>query len=137
MTKLFSQYKFFFYLLNFILIFLYLSPASIVKIFFYNDIYFYSQIESDFKISANHIYVFLIFSLIGFLTYPKFNHFIFLSIYLIFLSIILELMHLLVPYRAFEFADLFGNIIGTSITLIVIFIYRKHVSKKINYNFLK
>ena len=71
MTKFFSQYKFFFYLLNLILITFYLSPTTIVGIFFYNDLYFYSQISPDFKVSANHIYVFLIFSIVGLLTYKK------------------------------------------------------------------
>ena len=130
MIKLFSQYKSFFYLLNVFLISLYLSPASIANIFIFNDLYFYSQINLNFKISANHIYMFLIFSLIGYLTYSKLNHFLFLSIYLIFLSIILELTHLLIPSRGFEFADLFGNIIGTTIALIIFFFYRKYESKK-------
>ena len=125
MTKLFSQYKFFFYLLNLILITLYLSPTTIVGIFFYNDLYFYSQISPDFKVSVNHIYVFLIFSFIGFLTYQKLKNFIILSIYLILLSIILELTHLLIPYRGFEFADLFGNIIGVIIASIICYFYNK------------
>ena len=125
MTKFFSQYKFFFYLLNLILITFYLSPATIVGIFFYNDLYFYSQISPDFKVSANHIYVFIIFSFVGFLTYVKLNHLIFLSIYLISISVILELTHLLIPYRGFELADLFGNIIGILIGLIISFFYKK------------
>ena len=126
MTKFFSQYKFFFYLLNLILITFYLSPATIVGIFFYNDLYFYSQISPDFKVSVNHIYVFLIFSFVGLLTYKKKNHLINLSIYLISLSIILELIHILIPYRSFESADIFGNITGVVIALIITFIYKKY-----------
>ena len=126
MIKLPPQYKIFFYLLNLILISFYLSPISIVDIFVYNDLYFYSQINPDFKVSFNHIYVFLFFSIFGFLTYQKSNHFIILSIYLIFLSIILELTHLLIPYRGFEFADLFGNIIGIIIALIISYFYKKY-----------
>ena len=126
MTKFFSQYKFFFYLLNLILITFYLSPATIVGIFFYNDLYFYSQISPDFKVSVNHIYVFVIFSFVGLLTYKKKNHLINLSIYLISLSIILELIHILIPYRSFESADIFGNITGVVIALIITFIYKKY-----------
>ena len=125
MIKLFSQYKFFFYLLNLILITLYLSPTTTVSVFFHNDLYFYSQINPDFKVSANHIYVFLIFSFVGFLTYQKLKNFIILSIYLILLSIILELTHLLIPYRGFEFADLFGNIIGVILASIISYFYNK------------
>ena len=126
MIKLFSQYKFFFYLLNLILISLYLSPTTTVSVFFHNDLYFYFQISPDFKVSANHIYVFLIFSFVGFLTYQKLKNFIILSIYLILLSIILELTHLLIPYRGFEFADLFGNIIGVIIASIISYFFKKY-----------
>tara|TARA_B110000037_G_scaffold34458_1_gene41822 strand:- start:11 stop:394 length:384 start_codon:yes stop_codon:yes gene_type:complete len=123
--KLFSKFKLIFYLLNLILISFYLLPVSIAKLFFYNDLYFYSQINAEFKVSANHIYVFIVFSFVGFLTYVKLNHLIFLSIYLIFISVILELTHLLIPYRGFELADLFGNIIGVLIGLIISFFYKK------------
>jgi len=123
--KLFSKFKLIFYLLNLILISFYLLPPSIINIFFYNDLYFYSQINVEFKVSANHIYVFIVFSFVGFLTYVKLNHLIFLSIYLIFISVILELTHLLIPYRGFELADLFGNIIGVLIGLIISFFYKK------------
>ena len=133
MTKFFSQYKFFFYLLNLILITFYLSPATIVGIFFYNDLYFYSQISPDFKVSANHIYVFLIFSIVGLLTYKKINQLIILCIYLIFLSIILELTHIIISYRGFELADMFGNIVGVTIAIIIIIFYKKN---NFNYNFL-
>ena len=126
MTKLFSQYKFFFNLLNLILITFYLSPTTIVGIFFYNDLYFYSQISPDFKVSANHIYVFLIFSIVGLLTYKKKNQLIILCIYLIFLSIILELTHIIIPYRGFELADMFGNIVGVTIAIIIIIFYKKN-----------
>ena len=123
--KLFSKFKLIFYLLNLILISFYLLPPSIINIFFYNDLYFYSQINVEFKVSANHIYVFIVFSFVGFLTYVKLNHLIFLSIYLISISVILELTHLLIPYRGFEFADLFGNIIGVTIGFIISFFYKK------------
>ena len=132
MTKFFSQYKFFFNLLNLILITFYLSPTTIVGIFFYNDLYFYSQISPDFKVSANHIYLFLIFSIVGLLTYKKINQLIILCIYLIFLSIILELTHIIIPYRGFELADMFGNIVGVTIAIIIIIFYKKN---NFNYNF--
>ncbi|MDB4185298.1 hypothetical protein N9604_01160 [Candidatus Pelagibacter sp.] len=124
----FSQHKIFFYSFNLILISLYFSPTSFMVIFIHNDLYFNSQISPDIniKFSANHIYVFLVFSIVGFLTYQKSNHFIILIIYLIFLSIVLELTHLLISYRGFELADLFGNIIGVLIALTIIYFYKKY-----------
>ena len=47
-------------------------------------------------------------------------------IFLIFLSIILELSHYFIPNRSFEFLDLFGNLIGTLIAMIVIISYKKY-----------
>ena len=94
-------------------------------IFIHNDLYLYSQINAEFKVSVNHICLFIIFSVVGYLTYVKLKHFIFLSIYLVSISVILELTHLLIPYRGFEFADLFGNIIGVTIGFIIIFFYKK------------
>ena len=127
--KLFSKFKLIFYLLNLILISFYFLPSSIINLFLYNDLYFFSQINAEFKVSANHIYVFIIFSIVGFLTYVKLKHLVFLSIYLISISIILELTHMLIPYRAFEFADLFGNIIGVMIGFMIVltssFFYKK------------
>jgi len=127
--KLFSKFKLIFYLLNLILISFYFLPPSIINLFLYNDLYFFSQINAEFKVSANHIYVFIIFSIVGFLTYVKLKHLVILSIYLISISIILELTHMLIPYRAFEFADLFGNIIGVMIGFMIVltssFFYKK------------
>ena len=71
MIKLFLQHNLLFYSLNLILISLYLSPPIIVSLFFYNDLYFNSQISPDLKVSLNHIYIFLIFSIVSFLTYKK------------------------------------------------------------------
>ena len=44
----------------------------------------------------------------------------YLVIYLILLSTILEIFHLIIPNRSFEWLDLFGNLFGV---LVVIFIY--------------
>ena len=66
MNNFFSKYKFIFYFCNFILIFLYLFPGSILGWLFYNNLSQQPQITSDFyfsnlKISTNHVYAFLIF----------------------------------------------------------------------------
>jgi len=118
MINIFSRYKFIFYLSNFVLIFLYLFPGSILGHFLYNDIKKQPQITSDFIISTNHLYAFLVFSVVGFLTFKKITQFKKLTIYIVFLSIILEITHLFIPERGFEFSDLFGNLIGVLIIVI-------------------
>ena len=132
MINYFSKYKFFFYLCNFILIILYLYPGSILGWFLYNDASLQPKITPNFDsiVSSNHVYAFLILSLIGFVTYKKSEKLNFLSIYLILLSIILEIMHDLIPERTFEFSDLFGNLIGVIIVLIIFYLYKKNENFK-------
>ena len=127
MIKFFSKYKFFFYLCNFILIILYLYPGSILGWFLYKDTSLQPQITSNFLIvSSNHVCAFLILSFVGFFTYRKIKQFRSLSIYLIFLSIILEMLHYFIPERSFEFSDLFGNIVGVIIVIILFYFFRKN-----------
>ena len=128
MINYFSKYKFFFYLCNFILIFLYLYPGSILGWFLYNDASLQPQITPNFNliVSSNHVYAFLILSFVGFFTYKKIEQFRSLSIYLIFLSIILEILHYFIPERSFQFSDLFGNIAGVIIAIIIFYFFRKN-----------
>ena len=125
MTNFFSKYKFIFYLCNFILIILYLFPGSILGWFLYSDASLQPQITPDFIVSTNHVYAFLILSFIAFFTYKKIKQLKFLSIYLIFLSITLEILHHFIPERSFELSDLFGNLIGVIIVIIIFYFYKK------------
>ena len=132
MINYFSKYKFFFYLYNFILIILYLYPGSILGWFLYNDVSLQPQITPglDSILSSNHVYAFLILSLIGFFTYKNIEKLRFLIIYLILLSIILEILHYFIPERSFEFPDLFGNLIGVIIVIIIFYFYKKNENFK-------
>ena len=119
MINFFSKYKFIFYLFNFILILLYLFPGSLLGCFLYDDCKLQPQITPDFIVSTNHLYGFVVLSIIGYLTFKKSTQFIFLSFYLIFLSIILEILHHFIPERSFELSDLFGNLVGVIIVIII------------------
>ncbi len=130
MIKYFSKYKFFFYLCNFILIVFYLFPGSILGWFFYNDTRLQPQITPNFIVSSNHVYAFLTLSFIGFFTYKKIEQFKPLSIYLIFLSIILEIFHYFILKRSFEFSDLFGNLVGVIIAIIIFYFFKKNENFK-------
>ena len=126
MINIFSRYKFIFYLFNFVIIFLYLFPGSILGFVVYGDLKNQPQITRDFWISTNHLYAFLTLSVVGFFTFNKVEHFKIISIYLILLSIILEFLHLLIPERSFQFSDLFGNLIGVVIVVIISFFLKKN-----------
>jgi len=130
MINFFSKYKFFFYLFNFFLILLYLFPGSLLGCFLYYDCKLQPQITADFIISTNHLYAFILFSIIGYLTFNKSSQFILLTFYLIFLSIILEILQHFIPDRSFEISDLFGNLIGVIIITFIIYLFKKNENIK-------
>ena len=126
----FTKYKIIFYLTNFILILLYLFPGSLIGCFLYYDCKLQLQITSDYLISSNHLYAFAILSLIGFLTYKNSKKTKYLAIYLIVISIFLELFHNFIPERSFEYPDLFGNLAGVIIVIIVFNLFKKYENLK-------
>ena len=130
MINYFSKYKFIFYLCNLILVILYLFPGSLLGWFLYDDLSLQPQITPDFIISTNHLYAYIVLSVIGFLTFRKNNQFNILSIYLIFLSILLEVLQYIVPNRSFEFSDLFGNLAGVIIAIIIFYFFKKNENFK-------
>ena len=119
MIKFFSNYKIVFYSINFSLVFLYLFPGSLIGQVFYGSKKIQPQITPDFIISSNHFYVFVLISIIGFLTFIKKNQIKTLILYLILLSIILELLHLIIPERTFQLSDIFGNLIGVVVVILI------------------
>ena len=114
-----------FYILNSVLFIFYLFPGGILGCILYNDCYIQPQLTRDFLVSSNHFYVFFILSVIGFLSFSK--NLKKISYYLILLSIVLELLHIIIPNRGFEVADLLGNILGvlSSLILFKLFIFRR------------
>ena len=119
MIKFFSKYRIIFYSINFSLIFLYLFPGSLIGQIIYDNKKIQPQITPDFVISSNHFYVFLLIAVIGFLTFIKLNQIKSLIIYLISLSIALEFLHLLIPERTFQWSDLFGNLMGVIVVILI------------------
>ena len=119
MINFFSKYKFIFHLANVFLIILYIYPGSILGYVIYDDLQIQPQITLDFIVSTNHVYAFFSISLLGLLTFKKSNKLNILILYLLILSIILEILHLIMPERSFELADLFGNLIGVIILIII------------------
>ena len=131
MTKFFSNYRIIFYSLNIFLITLYLFPGSLVGWFIYGNKKIQPQITPDFIISSNHFYVFIIISAIGFLSFKNQNQIKNLIIYLVLLSLILEIFHLFIPERSFQLSDLFGNFLGVIVVIFVRKLINKYgVSKK-------
>ena len=125
MRKIKKYLDLFFKISNFTIIILYLYPGSILGWIVYGNIKTQPQLSGDFlSLSSNHFYTFLILSFIAVLSYSnnqkKLNY---IFLYLFFISIILELAHLVIPNRSFQFEDLIGNITGVIISYILIKFY--------------
>jgi len=116
-----------FHSINLLLIIFYLYPGSLFGCYLYNNCNIQPQITGNFMISSNywissnHFYIFTILSALGIFAYLNTKRIKFLIIYLFLLSIILELFHLIIPNRGFEWSDLFGNTLGL---IFVIFVYK-------------
>ncbi|MDC6469657.1 hypothetical protein ABXT47_05815 [Candidatus Pelagibacter sp. Uisw_099_02] len=108
-----------FHTANLILIIIYLYPGSIFGYLLYGDSSIQPQITRDFIISSNHAYVFIVLSVLGISAYQDTRKIKIVTIYLFLLSIILELAHIIIPLRAFEWTDLFGNIVGIIFVIII------------------
>ena len=116
--------KYLFHASNIVLIVFYLYPGSIFGCFIYDDCKTQPQVTSDFVVSSNHVYVFFIISLLGFIAYSEKSAFKKVILYIFFISFLLELAHLVIPERGFEIKDLAGNIVGVVISLIIFLIFK-------------
>ena len=126
MNKLSNIFKIIFHFLNIILIFFYLFPGSILGWVFYSNLKIQPQLTDDFiNISSNHFYAVFVLSITGIFSYLKHKKLNLLIKYLLLISVILELFHLLLPQRAFELSDLFGNILGVMVAIIIYKIWKK------------
>tara|TARA_Y100000768_G_scaffold185643_1_gene139037 strand:- start:110 stop:436 length:327 start_codon:yes stop_codon:yes gene_type:complete len=107
-----------------------LFPGSVLGWFLYNDLSLQPQITPDFIISTNHLYAFFILSIVGLFTFNKSTQTIYIRFYLIFLSLVLEIMHYFIPERSFEFSDLFGNLLGVIIVIVLFYFFKKNENFK-------
>ena len=124
MKKITLLTKIIFHICNTGLIFLYLYPGSIMGWLFYRDFQKQPQITSDFlSVSSNHVYAFIILTLLGVITFNT-NKIGILFVYLFFISVVLELSHILIPMRSFQYSDLFGNFLGVLLIFVLFNAYK-------------
>ena len=121
MKKIRNFFKIGFYSANIILIIFYLFPGSIFGCFLYDDCYRQPQITRDFIVSSNHVYAFILLTILGLFSFHNTEKINILLVYLFLFSVILEMFHIIIPNRGFEMSDLLGNITGV---IVVVFIYK-------------
>ena len=111
--------KILFNIINTIFIVLYVYPGSILGFLIYGEFHKQPQIMQDFlTLSSNHVYAFFALSLVGLIAYYKSKKILIIN-YLILSSIIFEFLHLIIPNRSFQYSDLFGNIVGVLISILL------------------
>jgi len=106
------------------LIIISLYPGSLLGYLIYGD---WSQqpnlIKNPFGTTINHFIYYLYVSLFGVFLYSKSENFKKLVYGLFFLSVMLELLHFIIPNRSFQLSDLIGNILGVIVAYSVLKIY--------------
>ena len=125
MRKIRNYLDLFFKISNFTIIILYLYPGSILGWILHGNLKSQPQLTGDFlSLSSNHLYTFLILSFLAALNYSnnskKLNY---IFLYLLFISISIELTHLVIPNRSFQYEDLIGNISGVITSYMLIKFY--------------
>ena len=117
------------YLYNFSLtglLILYLFPGSLIGYFLYGDLGKQPDIiPNPIGTSINHALAFFYLTTIGLISYLNQTSFNKILIFLVTLSLFLELSHLFIPNRSFESLDLFANLLGTFLAIVIIFLYKK------------
>ena len=127
------MFKSIFYLINTIFAIFYLFPGSILGYLLYKNFNKQPQLTDDFNFllfnfSSNHVFAFLILSFLGFLLFYEKKKKIILT-YFFSISIFYELLHIYIPNRSFQISDLYGNILGILISLIL-FLFFSYFKKK-------
>ena len=106
------------------LIIISLWPGSLLGYLLYSDWSLQPNlIQNPFGTAINHFIYYIYVSLLGFFLYSKTKNFKKLIYGLFFLSIILEILHLIIPNRSFQLGDLIGNISGVIVAYFAIKIY--------------
>ena len=108
------------------LLILYLFPGSLIGYFLYGDLGKQpDMIPNPMGTSINHALAFFYLTIIGLISYLNQTGFKKILIFLIMLSLFLELSHLIIPNRSFQSLDLFANLLGTLSAIVILFLYKR------------
>ena len=116
--------RYIFHISILILIVISLYPGSIIGYLFFGD---WNQqpniIQNTFGTTINHFIYYAFVSLLGLFLYLNDENFKKLLFGLFLLSIILEILHFIIPNRSFQIGDLVGNILGVTVAYCIVKIY--------------
>ncbi len=114
----FTDYVYYFSLV--VLLILYLFPGSLVGYFLYGNLGQQPNlINNPFGTSINHLIFFSYITTLAIIVRLRIKNIFTNYIVILFLSCVLEILHLIVPNRAFELNDLIANIAGVVLVLLI------------------
>ena len=120
----FVEYLYYFSLV--LLFILYLFPGSLIGYYLYGNLGVQPDIiNNPLGTSINHLFFFIYLSTLGFIARSRNKKLINSFKFLFSTSILLELSHLFIPNRAFEYYDLFANSVGVIFVYLLIFFQKK------------
>ena len=121
-NTIFKLLEYLYYFSLVILLILYLFPGSLIGYLLYGNLGQQPNlIHNPIGASINHLIYFSFITVLLVIIRPKVNN-IFTNYKIILLvSFVLEILHFIIPNRAFEFYDLIANMLGV---LIIIFFKR-------------
>tara|TARA_B100001939_G_scaffold239840_1_gene207408 strand:+ start:96 stop:488 length:393 start_codon:yes stop_codon:yes gene_type:complete len=120
------SFKYLFYFSLIVLLILYLFPGSLIGYILYGN--FGKQpdlISNPIGTSINHLIFFFYVSIIGFIFRINQKTFLNSFSFLFLVSITLELLHHIIPNRAFELNDLYANSIGVLLAYLTFKFFKK------------
>ena len=119
-NNFFKLTEYLYYLSLAVLFIIYLFPGSLIGYFLYGNLGLQPNIiNNPIGTSINHLLYFIYLSGLG-LTFRLRNKKLINSFqFLFFISICLELLHWIIPNRAFEYYDLLANFLGVLFVVIV------------------
>ncbi len=119
-NNLFKIIEYIYYLSLIILFIIYLFPGSLIGYLLYGSLWYQPNfIQNPFGTSINHLIFFSFITILITIIRSRVKN-IFTSLkFILFISCFFEILHLIVPNRAFEFYDLLANISGVTLVFSV------------------
>ena len=113
-----TEYVYYFSLL--VLLILYLFPGSLIGYLLYGNLGQQPDfVANPIGTSINHLIFFSYITVLAITVRLRVKNIFTNYLVILFISCVLEILHLIVPNRAFEFYDLIANVTGVVIILLI------------------
>ena len=122
----FEIIKYIYYLSLIFLVILYLFPGSLIGFLIYGDLGKQPNLISNpIGTSINHLIFFFYLGILSFIIHIKYKKMIYSFPFLFCVSILFELLHIIIPNRAFEINDLLANSTGVFFAFFLLLLVKK------------